>query len=262
MIRRLIKKCEYFVYEPRGAQDKAVLALHGGGAPNGAYMAWQSGLNAVADKYKFSVIYPSAVGPMKVWNTGVPFKLPSLANDDVQFIQDVISDAPDELYACGISNGSHMCHRLVAELRAIRGVAFVAGARKIGQYVIAPSRPIPAMFIHGVQDTIHQPVGGGRLTTDSWFVPYDIPSTADAFESYATLNKAKTRKTQALQANKESIGLRISTTGDAKTDMVLLTDGGHSWPGGQISEAEKAAKCGPVSKYNASEEIWKFFASI
>src|SRR5205085_12472741 len=115
----------YVVHVPvaQGALP-VVINLHGGGS-NAESQQRYSGMDAVADREHFIVVYPNGTGRGRflVWNAGTCCgRAPMQHIDDVGFIRAVIGDLANRtpidrhrIYATGLSNGSMMTYRLAAE---------------------------------------------------------------------------------------------------------------------------------------------------
>jgi polyhydroxybutyrate depolymerase len=228
-----------------------VFVLHGGGGTSG-HARWQSKMNAVADRERFIVCYPNA---LTYWETGAPAKVRRRI-DDVGFCQAIAAALdPPAIYVAGISNGAHFALRLASEWSDVKAVAVVAGIRKPGQYGTMPTRPIPLIAFHGLLDDTWAPVGGGQSRRESYFEPFDVPSACDAANAWGRHNGCAAGKGIAFEH-----GIHV-TYAHAKhpVELYLLSQGGHSWPGGRISPVEEAAGCGPVSPLEASPLIGRFF---
>jgi len=259
----------YLVHVPKGYDPSSpapvVLALHGA-LMNGPMMVWFSGLNKKADEAGFIVVYPSGTGTgtFLTWNAGgFPGKWAEGRADDVAFIGKLMDDlfrvvAADEkrVYACGMSNGGMMCYRLAAEMSdRIAAIAPVAGAVALEES--KPSRPVPVIHFHGSKDNI---------------VPFEeaaskarpfmkFKSVEESIQTWVTLNgceKEPTTDTLSNEADEMKIYRRYYGGGKEGSEvvLVLIEDGGHTWPGQQppVDFIGKSAK-----NISANEVMWKFF---
>ena len=103
-----------------------VINFHGAGG-NAAGHQKYTGLDKVADRENFIVIYPNGTGPLKkkllTWNAGSCCGYANKKNiDDVGFIKTIINQINNRLhvdlskiYATGLSNGAMMAYRLAAD---------------------------------------------------------------------------------------------------------------------------------------------------
>ena len=151
----------YIVHVPPGFDRSRalplVIVLHGG-VVNAYFTAYNTGMNATADREGFIVAYPNGTGRLEdrilTWNVGFGFAYALRNNvDDVGFIRELINRTlgeygadPRRVYATGISNGGIMSYRLASEASdLIAAVAPVAGAsagrRRGGSPLVVFPRP-------------------------------------------------------------------------------------------------------------------------
>jgi polyhydroxybutyrate depolymerase len=172
----------YALHLPPAARGDAllplVIAFHGGGGNAKGFQEY-AGLDAIADREGFAVVYPNGTGRwstdaarsgryfpvgtkggFNTWNAGrcCGYALDNEI-DDVGFARRVIDSVAEHaridrgrIYATGHSNGAMMGYRLVAEAAGeIAAIAPVAGAMNL-RADFAPSRPVPVLHIHSVDD--------------------------------------------------------------------------------------------------------------
>jgi len=153
----------YIVHVPPHAPANAplIVNLHGGGS-NAAQQERFSGMDALADREHFIVVYPNGTGrgeQMLVWNAGTCCgAAPAKKIDDVGFIRAVIDDVSKRvsidrrrIFATGMSNGSMMTYRLAAEAPDLfAAVAPVAGSMVLMNF--HSTHPMPIMHFHSVDD--------------------------------------------------------------------------------------------------------------
>src|SRR5262249_41242701 len=137
-----------------------VVALHGGfGTP--AEFERTSGLDAIADREGFAVLYPG--GENHHWNDGRDNQYMRPV-DDVGVVRDLIEQMitkypidPDRVYVTGHSNGGDMAYRLGCELSdKLAAIAPVAG--EIPSNIAGschPARPVSVIAIHGTADRLN-----------------------------------------------------------------------------------------------------------
>lgn len=148
----------YLVHVPPNPKKPTpvVPAFHGGGS-NAQQMVRFCGLNEIADKHGFIVVYPSGSGRLKnalTWNGGnccgyaVKQKV-----DDVAFTRAVLDDLEKvvkvdakRVYATGMSNGA-----IIAAMRSERSEAKRWQARwgPRRAYWASPSAGVPRMTVAG-----------------------------------------------------------------------------------------------------------------
>ena len=154
----------YIVHVPPGAGAKplpVVINLHGGGG-NAENQQRYSGMDRVADREHFLVVYPDGTGRLKrmlTWNAGTCCGASVMQQvDDVGFIRAVIDDVAKRIpidrkrvFATGMSNGAMMSYRLAAEAPdLVAAIAPVAGSMVLARF--HPTKPVPIMHIHSVDD--------------------------------------------------------------------------------------------------------------
>ena len=152
----------------KSRQRPVLLALHGR-LGTGRLFRGQSGLNEIADREGFIVLYPD--GLWRSWADGRGLTRADREGvEDVVFLEETLNWAGRELDAdlgrilvAGHSNGGFMALRLGLEKPGrISGVTLVAGTLtpELAACVSVQS-PVSALFAHGSHDTVI-PAQGGR----------------------------------------------------------------------------------------------------
>ncbi len=262
-------------YTPAKAYP-VVLNLHGGGGhPAGA--AYQSGMDAVADREGFIVVYPAGTGTLfkdrlLVWNDGRKYKGGSgVQADSVGFIAAVLDDLahlfhidPKRIYATGMSNGAQMCYRLAKQLsNRIAAIAVVAGHRPAQGIFPPPPRPMPIMQFAGKNDA-YAPYKGGVASGGKGIFKNKFQTRMEPVQetimSWVKFNQCKPDKATIKRVGKAVEKRYTSCQKGAEVVLWTIEDGGHTWPGGKVFPAEIRAGVGHVNlDISATEEIWKFF---
>ncbi len=259
------KTRSYEFHVPEGQHTEplpAIIVLHGGGG-NGRNAATMTGLSALSDREGFLVVYPngSGSGPFLTWNAGHCCQYAMKEGvDDVAFISALIDDLvargqsdPSRIYVTGMSNGAMMAHRLARELPdQVAAIAPVVGA-VFGDELASPS-PVPALLITGALDQ-NVPTSGGygeRIGTE---VAHDAPyaRAGAAFDYWASTNDCAGVPARSITA------VFTLTQGTHCAQPVVwyhLTEGTHSWPGGEPGRRRGDQ---PVASFDASQRIWEFF---
>jgi polyhydroxybutyrate depolymerase len=263
---------EYLLHVPaavvEGKPAPVVLAFHGGGA-NAQQMISFSGLNELAEREGFLVVYPGGTGRVdraRTWNAGNCCGYAQRRQiDDVQFVRRLLDDLHqttpiDErrIWATGMSNGAMMCYRLASELSdRIAAIAPVAGP--MGTESCHPARPVPVCHFHGTEDQF-APFRGGRgarsLTRTHFY------SVEHSIRQWVRANGCSAEpRIEELPVIVED-GTKIARTtyagGRDGAEVVLYTihGGGHTWPGRQPS----LTRLGPSTRnLSANEAMWEFF---
>ena len=259
------KARSYLVHVPEAYDGKTivpvVLALHGFAQPAGTMPSF-TGLNELAEKERFLVVYPSGTGFPVRWNSG-GFR--GQSGDDVGYIRAVLDDLAavanvdrKRVYATGMSNGAMMCYRLAAELSdRIAAIAPVAGTMAITN--AQPAHSVPVIHFHGTEDSMVGYEGPGRdLPAGMTFM-----SVEDSVRIWAGLNGCQETPTGTafLPDTNNQDGCTVEKTvygpGRDGSEVVLYTvrGGGHTWPG------RKAPRFlgGSTLDIDASSMMWEFF---
>ena len=261
----------YIVHVPPDAGAKAlplVINLHGGGG-NAENQQRYSGMDRVADRERFVVVYPDGTGRLRrmlVWNAGTCCG--NSVADDVGFISAVVDDVAKRVaidrkrvFATGMSNGAMMSYRLAAEASdLVAAIAPVAGAMVVERF--HPTRPVAILHIHSVDDPRALYNGGlgppFPMTTHREMHPPVEPQLA----KWIAFDGCRTTPT---------VAKRLAGDGNTATKLVYgpcssgagvilwkLTGSGHVWPGSSKHFERLLGK--PTNLFDASEEIWSFFS--
>jgi len=243
-------------------QFPLVIALHGFGGD--AYQ-FESNYRFTdkADKEQFIVVYPEGVRSsgalgMRSWNAGYCCDY-ATENQvaDVRFINELIDlliagyrvDAK-KIYVTGMSNGGMMAYRLAAELSdRIAAIAAVSCSMVLAQD-IHPSRPVPIMHLHSVNDEII-PYNGGEGIGGYYFPPVD-----SVLSVWAAADECLVDPLVLVDDGKYRLTEWSGCSGGASIRFYLTQDGGHAWPGGEKPRPQADE---PSRAIDANELIWDFF---
>lgn len=226
------------------APAPVVFTLHGsGGTPEGQLEV--SGLAALADRERFLLVAPAAVGGR--WN--VPPE-PGKA-DDVRFISDAIDALgglacvdTGRVYSTGFSGGGRMSSQLACELsERIAAIAAIGGLRFPSP--CSAARSVPIVAFHGTADTVNPYEGGGQ--------PYWGTGIEHAMAGWAKHNGCTARAVVSVMPGVDEI-----RHDGACAEVVLyrIDDFGHSWPG-----VVTAAPGTEPARTTANDVLWRFFQS-
>jgi polyhydroxybutyrate depolymerase len=155
---------------------------------------------------------------------------------------------PKRVFATGISNGGGMTDRLGCYLAdVIAAIAPDSGAYNYWQDC-HPSRPVPVLAFHGLDDQI-VPYEGG---TSRLMLP-PIPDWAAAWAARDSCGPAPLDTTPA-----EGVSVRSwsGCRGNAVVILYTLANHGHSWPGSTVMPAAITSQA-----VNATDVMWEFFRS-
>jgi polyhydroxybutyrate depolymerase len=235
-----------------------VICLHGF-AEWPAHLMRVSHWNQLADEFGFLVVYPRGGGFPFHWHSMSRFNQSEAAQQDVQFISDLIDQLKAEypidetrVYANGLSNGGGMSFLLAGKLsERIAAIGGVGGAYILPWNEYHPKRPVPAIIFHGTADPI---------------VPFDPRPGRFSFFPSIPLWVSVLAEHNGCLTNAVPLPTRGSVTGvryQARTnnaDVVFYTvvGGGHTWPGGKAMPAVVVGKTS--SDVDATRLMWDFFA--
>jgi poly(3-hydroxybutyrate) depolymerase len=220
------------LYVPSGSLSKPALVfvLHGLGG-DGPSMRSSSQMDKVADREKFIVAYPNAVGG--TWDYA------STKNDHA-FLKTIIDSTAarfqidrSRVYVSGFSQGGGMA--VYAGFTDPDVYAAVAPVSSVGNGAPTPDRPIPIHLTFGTKD-LYTPAT--FMASVAGWIKFDSCSA----------NPAVMRPYPASNAN--SAVTRITYGNCAQgTEIVVdsIKDGGHEWPNNT------------ATKVSTSEEVWAFF---
>jgi len=271
----------YLLHVPPQAADKKPLAVvlnfHGGGGTAKGQKEW-SGLDAVADREGFLVVYPDGTGRfgrrLLTWNAGTCCGYASTnAVDDVGFVLTLLADLAartpvdhTRIYATGMSNGAMMSYRLAVEASEwIAAIAPVAGGMVVETFT--PRRAMPVMHFHSVDDprALYRGGLGPRLPFLRRVLHPPVEETVGHWVQYDECppqpEVGPTRHGTAGEEDATHTATKIVYSPCRQgTEIVLwkLTGAGHVWPGPGPKFPEWLLGA-PTSVVNASEKMWQFF---
>jgi polyhydroxybutyrate depolymerase len=256
-----------------------LLAYHGGGGNPESFKNY-SGLDRVADREGFLVVYPAGTGPLLsrllTWNAGLCCGYAQDQGVDdagfsVALLEALAGRIPldaTRVYSTGHSNGAMMAYRMaVQESGRIAAIAPVAGAMMVS----APSEgpPVPILHIHSVDDpralyrgglgppfpltrrrVEHPPL---EKTLAYWIERNGCSPTPVIVE-----RRRGSRGTRWASHTAERLVWEAAPDG-APLEHWRLHGPGHGWPGGDRSPVD--GLIGPwTGVISAAEEIWAFLS--
>lgn len=263
----------YRLHVPAGREGLVplVVQLHGG-ASTGAAMDRVTGLTALGDAEGFAVLTPEGwavpTGP-QVWNAGACCGPVDAAPDHVAAV-DAMLDAvlardgcldARRVYATGHSNGGMMTYRLACELsERVAAVAVSAGtladvdlgaSPPTEAFVCAPSRPMPILHVHGLEDECVVYEGGTAPGTGNTLraveETVDLFRTLGACEGGTDVTEGEVRRRAWPCAE------------GATVELLTVASLGHPWAGSPLYGA--AGRCGGTTTdaVSTTAEAWRFF---
>jgi polyhydroxybutyrate depolymerase len=254
-----------------------LVAFHGGGGSAQGFQKY-AGLDAVADREGFVVIYPDGSGRLGrrllTWNAGGCCGSAQRDRvDDVGFTIRVLGELARDLpldrtrvYATGHSNGAMMAYRLAAEAaERIAAIAPVAGAMQL--VVFAPARPMPVLHVHSVDDPRALYTGGlgppfpfTRARVEHNAVEPTLARWAgfDGCAAEPSVVEERRAPDGGEGAGHAAVLLDFAPCASgADVRLWKLKGAGHGWPGAPPVLGESVM--GPETRVIlAAEEVWRF----
>ena len=215
-------------------------------------------MDNTADANNFIVVYPDGIA--NEWNVGWTGTYGTGVND-VGFVSAIIDTLYqlysidfNRVYACGLSNGGYLSHRLACELEnRIAAVAPVSGTLTDSTlFYCHPTRKMPIMHMHGTADPI-VPYGGltGSLSTEQTISFWLNKSTCNTPGDTTDVPNTNTTDGSTVQ----KIDYPVCANG-VRILLCKITGGGHTWPGGSV---DVPAFGNTNRDIDANTEMWNFF---
>jgi polyhydroxybutyrate depolymerase len=266
----------YRVFAP-GKTDKpmpVVMVFHGGGG-SARQMERYSQFNPLAAKEGFLAVYPQSVGGN--WNDGrgVSFiKAQREEVDDVKFVRAIVDEVGKDyttdrsrIFSTGISNGAIFSHYLVTKASdLIAAIAPVVGGMTPGMSAdFHPEHPVSILIIQGDKDPLI-PYAGGPIGFPGTEPRGKVSPTLETLAHFIKRNGNPGEPTVTTLDEKPDDGTSVEICkypdgpGGVKTELYLVRNGGHAWPGRPLYLPK--SMIGLASEeFAATEVIWSFFKS-
>jgi polyhydroxybutyrate depolymerase len=241
-----------YLHVPKGGNTSPlalVLAL-GGAGQTGLDFAEDSGYSRLADRARFLVAYPSALGPRPFWNMNgeVPGK-----PDDVEFLGMALDSIEatacvdrGRVYATGVSNGGGMTARLGCDLaNRLTAIAPVAGG--YGTLPAChPARALPILEIHGMADQVVPYAGKG---------PQHVGNAWNYVGMWRHIDGCQAASRRSAPSPGVTEFAWQSCAGGSEVVHVRIDREPHSWPGWAHTLPS------PPGPFSATLRTWNFFAA-
>jgi polyhydroxybutyrate depolymerase len=188
--------------------------------------------------------------------------------DDVAFLNQMLDQlalkySVDTLriYATGLGDGGFMALRVGCNM-ADRVAAIAPVSASMPKTMIClPSRPVPAVFIHGTDDPI-DPYDGGTYKPGR----FHVLSAEDSAKAWARYDRCAEKPAQEKlppqeKGSKETKTFTFSGCHEnAQVILYAVKGGGNTWSGGEqyVSEKEVGKTSNAIS---ANETIWSFLVT-
>ncbi|TNE55123.1 MAG: T9SS type A sorting domain-containing protein [Bacteroidetes bacterium] len=217
----------------------------------------------IADTANFLIVHPDGldIGNGTGWDN---FTAYNPENRDYLFVNKladelIASYAIDttRIYSTGMSNGSFMSHDLACFFsQRFAAIASVAGSMVSLHYAVCnPTRQVPVMHIHGINDAT-VPYGGNSLQ--------NFRSVEDVITKWAEVNQCTASPETTMLpdvvltdlSKVERVRYR-NGNGEVRVELYRVIGGGHTWPGSSIPLGGLVTN----QDIDASVEIWNFLSS-
>jgi len=263
----------YRIHLPANWQSgPVVIALHGM-LQSADGMDSYLGLNQVADREGFAVVYPYGLG--NSWKDGrnpalrMTFWAPP--GDDVQFLSKLVQALveqriadPARVYLVGLSNGGYMAYRMACERPDLFAAFATLSATVPTSYRTSckPSRAIPVLMINGTADMV-VPFYGNALP--GVMSLYPVMFTAKLFADLNGCSKAAESPVPGRESGgATSVTLIYWSECRDQSAVVLfrVNNGGHQSPSigpGKITPLGAQMLGMRNHDIDAAEEVWAFF---
>jgi polyhydroxybutyrate depolymerase len=198
-----------------------ILSFHGLGASATSQRS-TDGFVARSDRDNFIVVYPQAGGTLGALGAAWDLKGTSeltFVNALLDNLEQRVCVDKSRVYATGLSYGGAMTDLLACNL-ADRIAAAAPVSAYLPSRTCKPSRPVPILSFHGVEDHLLPYAGGGRSSQ----LPYEAWGAAWAKRDGCTGTPAETQYKATVEALTYA-GCRAPVT------LYRVHHNGHTWPG-------------------------------
>jgi polyhydroxybutyrate depolymerase len=252
----------------RGRPIPTVVALHGA-LMNGKSMRQIFGLDEFAEKDRFAVVYPDAVG--RRWSDGASDRHEGA--DDVRFLRNLadhlvrqgVAD-PKRLYLLGVSNGGMLAYRIACQaphLYTAYAAVFANMPKAVADHCL-PGGGTPLIVINSTNDPFNPYEAGDG---ESWSHG-EVLSTLDTVDFWQRRNGCGGVSQEKPLPDKDAhdgstVLARQYAECRTGSPVVLLTvqGGGHLPPGADVRNRPMLrAMLGHANQdISAADISWKFF---
>jgi polyhydroxybutyrate depolymerase len=188
--------------------------------------------------------------------------------DDVAFLNQMLDQLAlkysvdtRRIYATGLGDGGFMALRVGCSMADRVAAIAAVGAAMPKTMICLPSRPVPALFIHGTDDPV-VPDNGGTYKPRR----FHILSAEESAKTWAKFDRCAEKPAQDKLPSADKGGKDTKTytysgcQDNAQVVLYSVKNGGNTWPGGEQYTTEK--EVGKTSNaLNANEAIWSFLVT-
>lgn len=255
-----------------GTGGPVVIALHGMLQSAGGMESYL-GMERVADREGFAVVYPHGLG--NAWKDG---RAPALRmtfwsppGDDVEFLSELVRTLvdrriadPSRVYLMGLSNGGYMAYRMACERPDLFAAFATLSATVPSTYLrtCRPNRAVPILMINGTADMV-VPYYGNGLPGRMSLLP--VVKTAKLFAGLNGCGKpaesAVPRRT-GMEATSVTLIYWSNCRDQSAVLLFRVNGGGHQSPSiGPGKETPIGLRILGLRNHDidAAEEVWAFF---
>ena len=235
---------KYIVYKPENLPLNAPLVVVAHGyTSNAENIMSYSGMNKIADKEKFLVVYPQGTEDLRgnnFFNVGYSFHATSKV-DDVGFIKTIVGKLvneytldPEKVFATGMSNGGDLSYFLACHASDVfKAVAPIAGTMMLSTIEnCAPKKAIPIFEVHGTADDITL-FAGDMADKDGWGPYLDNESVIKFWVEQNNLELYEAFEFVDVNTNDNStITFHKYWSNESKNEVwfYVIDNGEHDWP--------------------------------
>jgi len=226
-----------------------------------------SGFADMAKKYQFIGVSPSGlISTVPYWNAA-----PVADNYDVTYITELLDHVEKtmcidtaKVFSVGMSNGAQMSSLLACRLPdRITAIAPIAG---VEYNQPCSGAPVPIIAFHGVMDPIVPYAGGGlnsvTIANQNFYkgnVPAGTATPTGVDESMKNWAQHNGCDPDFVETRiSPEVRKRAGKHCKAATEIYLVDNGGHAWPGKPQPAFEKSFGHG-TTDIDATNLIWAFF---
>lgn len=254
----LVREYSYYVPAIYNGNNAVPLLfnLHGY-TSNNLQQQFYGDFRGIADTANFIIVHPNGTldpSGQRYWNVG--FFDSNV--DDIGFLEalaDTLSQQynidQQRIYSTGMSNGGFMSYLLACSSPRFAAVASVTGSMTLPMYLnCQPTRPVPAMEVHGTADPTVPYVGSALMQATEDVVAYWVQHN-NCNPTPTITDVPNTNPTDGATAQHY-----VYTGGDggATVEFFKVQNGAHTWPGASIV---LGVTC---MDFSASREVWRFLS--
>jgi polyhydroxybutyrate depolymerase len=222
----------------------------------------------------FVVVFPGGTGAPVRWDT--TDRSPS--NPDLAYVAALLDQVEStqcidtsRVYAGGFSDGAVMASLLACTMSDRFAAAGAVSGLELPA-PCAPARPVPVIAFHGTADPILYFGGGVDSAMLTQLLGPDQPVRSPPTDQPADLDGPGVPATVRAWAVKDgcdprpidaTVGTQVilrryTCPPGAAVEFYIIVGGGHSWPGGEVSQADSQVGA-TTFQVDATAQMWDFF---